>query len=159
MAAPVICRRLGLAGYSTLALLALSGCAKNPLYPVNGKLVWEDGTRVTQLANGMVVLETPEGTPIARGSINRDGTFQLGSSRPGDGAVVGKHRVSVIESRQGEPPPPPVLDLAYAKFETSGLEIDVEPKTNDVTFTVRRAKPSKGQASRREQDDVPARLR
>jgi hypothetical protein len=153
-------RCLAPAGFTMMVLLTLTGCARNSLYPVNGKLVWEDGKPVTELASGMVVLETPEGAPVARAGINPDGTFRLGSTAPGDGAVPGRYRVAVIESRQGEPPPPPKLELAHAKFETSGLEINVEPKTNEVTLQVRRAKPSKGQAERRPvRDDVPPHLR
>jgi hypothetical protein len=88
----------------------------------------------------MVILETPEGAPVAQGDIRPDGTFRLGSTTLGDGAVLGKHRVAVIESRQGDPPPPPKVDQVQASFKTSGLEITVEPRNNEVTLKVRRAK-------------------
>src|SRR5688572_19131763 len=93
------------------ALLPLAGCGTK-MYPVHGKVVWEDGTEARELANGMVVCESVDGTASARGAIGADGSFRMSSAKPGDGVVLGKHRVAVIEWRPGEPPPPPTMDEA-----------------------------------------------
>jgi hypothetical protein len=134
-------RRLAGTVFTATVLAALSGCGKKTLFPVSGTVVWQDnGQPAGELASGMVILETPAGAPIAQGDIRPDGTFRLGSTAPGDGAVLGKHRVAVFESRQGDPPPPPKMDEAHSSFDTSGLEITVEPRDNEVTLKVRRAK-------------------
>jgi hypothetical protein len=47
----------------------------------------------------------------------------------------------VVEYKWREPPLPPIIDRAFSKIETSGLEINVEPKNNEFTLKVRRAPP------------------
>lgn len=124
------------------ALLALAGCGQG-LYQVRGKVVWEDGTEARELAGGMVVAESADGTIGARGDIEKDGSFQLSTYKPGDGLVPGKHRVAVVEYSPREPPPPPIIDQKFSSIETSGLQINVEPRSNQVTLKVRHATPQK----------------
>jgi len=76
-----------------------------------------------------------------RGDIEKDGSFQLSTLKPGDGVLTGKYRVAVVEYRPGEPPRPPTMDLVFSNVETSKMEITVEPKNNEFTLTVRRAPP------------------
>jgi hypothetical protein len=122
-------------------LLGLAGCGGPSLYPVHGKVVWENGAEARELDGGLVVCEAVNGAVGARGDIQKDGSFQLSTYKPGDGAVPGKHRVAVVENKPGEPPPAPIIDRAFFSVETSGLEINVEPKTNAVTLKVRRGPP------------------
>ncbi len=121
-----------------VALLGLAGCGQG-LYPVRGKVVWENGAVAQELAGGLVVCESTTGAGGVRGDIEKDGSFQLSTSKPGDGVAPGKYRVAVVEWSPREPPPPPIIDLAFANPETSKLEINVEPKANEFTLTVRRA--------------------
>src|SRR5947209_3106568 len=104
-------------------LLGAAGCG-DKYYPVRGTVTLEDGSPVT---NGMVVFERAEGgVPItARGTIQTDGSYQLSTSKPGDGVPSGNYRVLVnpldmsdVPDEQKKLP----FDIKYTKFATSGLE-------------------------------------
>jgi hypothetical protein len=123
-----------------VALLGLAGCGQR-LYPVRGKVVWENGAEARELDGGLVVCEAVAGGAGVRGDIQKDGSFQLSTYKEGDGVLPGKYRVAVVEYSPREPPPPPIMDRTFAKVETSRLEIDIERKTNEVILTVRRAPP------------------
>src|SRR5947209_5023568 len=68
-------------------LVCCAGCGSNT-YPVEGKVVWADGSPITELAGGMVQFESEKLTPnvSARGTIQPDGTFRIGTHNPDDGA-------------------------------------------------------------------------
>jgi len=136
---PLLGRRSG-AMIVAAALLGLTGCGPN-LYPVHGKVVWENGADARELARGLVVGEATSGGGGVRGDIEEDGSFTLSTLRPGDGVLPGKYRVAVVEYRPGEPPAPPTMDLVFSKLDTSKLEINVQPKTPEVILKVRRAPP------------------
>src|SRR5213592_1553362 len=76
------------------------GCGGQPKYPVEGKVVFKDGT---PLPGGMVVFSPvdPAGRSGARGYIQADGTFQLSMDQTNDGTLEGRYRVLVV------PPPRP----------------------------------------------------
>jgi|SRR6516164_1493059 hypothetical protein len=131
---------------SLLALLGSAGCSSRQ-FPVHGKVTLEDGTPLT---GGLVIFESrvPEGKiPImARGAIRADGSYELSTSKPGDGARPGKYRVIIL------PPQPdvdasskvrsPTFDRRYSDFTTSGLEFEVKAAANDILIQV--ARPGKG---------------
>lgn len=98
-------RRRSAALLATTALFGLIGCGGRSLYPVEGKVVWENGTEARELDGGLVVCESVDGAVGSRGDIQKDGSFRLGTFKPGDGARLGKHRVAVVENKPGEPPP------------------------------------------------------
>src|SRR6185436_6776126 len=58
-------------------LLGLAGCGGQAVYPVHGKVTWEDGSQASELAGGLVICESVEGQVGARGDIEKDGSFQL----------------------------------------------------------------------------------
>jgi hypothetical protein len=134
-------RRCSAVLMATAAIFGLSGCRGQGLYPVEGKVVWENGAEAAELDGGLVVCESVNGAVGSRGDSQKNGSFRLGTYKPGDGAVPGKHRVAVVENKPGEPPPPPIIDRSFFSVATSGLEINVEPKTNQVTIKVRRGPP------------------
>src|SRR5262245_14499551 len=107
----------------------LAGCGGPRLYPVAGRVVWEDGSAARELAGGLVVFESVEDRMGARADIQADGSFRLSTSRPGDGTLAGRHRV-LVEAPQpsekelaGRKDMPQILDPRFASFETSGLEV------------------------------------
>src|SRR5262249_36833237 len=128
------------AGVLAAGLLALAGCGGPRLYPVHRQIVWGNGGAGRGHARGPVPFESPR-TAAGAPRVARAGSFRLGTHKPGDGALLGKPRVGVTEYSPREPPPPPIMDPVFAKLETSGLEITVERKTNEVTLKVRRAPP------------------
>jgi hypothetical protein len=92
----------------------------------------EDGTPLTK---GLVVFEAAGGKGVtARGEIQADGRYQLGTLKPGDGVPAGRYRVlinpldlSAVPDEQKELP----FDHKYLKFETSGLEYEVKAGSNE----------------------------
>lgn len=126
----------------------LSGCDSKPAtYLVHGMVVYPDGKPLTE---GTVEFETLHGKrPItATGEINEDGTFQVGTYEPNDGAIAGTHRVAVIadfEIGTGiERPgllPPPMLDPRFSDFKTSTLQFEVKPSPNNILVEVDYAPP------------------
>jgi hypothetical protein len=76
-----------------LLLLGAVGCGGG-LYPVRGKVTYKDGTPLTK---GLVVFESSTRTPpiTARGDIRADGSYELSTFKPADGAPAGKYRVLV----------------------------------------------------------------
>jgi hypothetical protein len=121
-------------------LLGPAGCGPK-LYPVRGKVVWENGAEARELDGGLVVCEAVVGGTGVRGDIQKDGSFELSTHKAGDGVPPGKYRVAVVEWSPREPPPPPIMDRTFANLETSRLEIDVGQQTNEVILKVRRAPP------------------
>jgi len=123
---------------AALVLLAgVGGCSGR--YPVTGKVAFADGA---PLEEGTVVCEMKEGdqTIMARGTLQRDGTFKLGTEKPGDGAKPGKYRVLVMPRSLTDAEAaitPPIIDPKWQRYETSGLELEVKPQgTNDLNITV-----------------------
>src|SRR5581483_1663029 len=87
-------------------------------------------------------------TFMARAEINKDGTFRLGTEKPGDGARPGKYRVLVNPPVTYKPDEArgiraveirgPSIDARFSDFTTSGLELEVKPGRNEVALTVTR---------------------
>jgi hypothetical protein len=80
-----------------------------------------------------------------RGEIQADGSYQLSTYRPGDGAPPGTYRVLVAPKSDpnavDRPPQPPPFDPRYAEFNTSGLEFEVKPGgPTDFPITVQKKK-------------------
>jgi len=90
----------------------------------------------------------PEGKRPAAAITDADGKFVLGTNTPGDGAVVGRHRVTAeyvgpqVEVEPGKesfvaPPESKVrLPTKYASSETSELLIDI-PESGDTNLVIK----------------------
>src|SRR5262249_9749132 len=85
----------GLQALAVLALLLPLAASGSGHAPGSSRVTYEDGS---PLDEGMVICEARDGdkTVMARGPLKKDGTFELGTQRPGDGAPVGKYRVLVV---------------------------------------------------------------
>jgi hypothetical protein len=104
------------------------GCGGKRTYQVAGKVTFKDGT---PLNGGQVVFEPVDKDAKigARGQIQADGTFRMGTYRDDDGVSEGKHKVLVVpplppilDERR---PAPPILHPRFQKFDSSGLEYTV----------------------------------
>jgi hypothetical protein len=131
------------------ALAVVMGCGRGqlPTYRAGGKVAFPDGT---PLSGGSVEFQplSSEHAVSARGKIQPDGTFQLGTFGSADGAVEGEHRALVI------PPAPdrgpmlpstlraavPIIDPRFQRFETSELKFAVtrDPAKNQFVIQVER---------------------
>lgn len=113
-----------------LVPLVLSGCRpghQRDTAPVRGR-VTVDGTPVT---SGFVVI-IPESGRMAKGMIQSDGSFTMGTYRANDGVQLGRHPVVVHpvpadEERGSNPLSGPTIPDHYGIAGTSGLEIEVTP--------------------------------
>ena len=142
-------RRYSIAAKCVLLLLLSQfvGCGSDqlPVYPVDGTVRFEDGSKVMF---GNVEFYNAEHRLNARGTINRDGTFEVGTFTENDGAVAGKHKVIIvqvtgnylteklsddIQHEHGD-----LISSAYFDYRTSGLECEIEPGRNPVDFVVKK---------------------
>ena len=126
-----------LAGLTLFSLLALfAGCTQTPsVVPVSGKVLynWEP------LPFGIVMFQ-PEQGQAAQGEIQPDGTFQLSTYGPNDGAVPGHHKVSVrcfsnkksgTDGGDSGAPCRLLIPQQYTRFGMSGLSADVKPGSTE----------------------------
>ena len=122
----------------------LSGCGSG-VYPVEGTVIWKDGTSAKELEGSHVVFELAEQKTSVRGIVQADGTFRLSTHTPNDGALPGEYKVVILEDRKnankaGTLLAPALLDPRYADLKTSGLTATVKPGANTIKLTVERAK-------------------
>ena len=124
-------------------LCSISGCSGNrsmpkefgQLYPVEGKVTFDGkplrGGNVTFFAldHDMTQLQ-----PM--GLIDGEGNYFV-SSYQQKGAPAGKYRVIVLPAEGSDRNHPPI-DRRYGRYETSGIEITVEPKENKISIPVKR---------------------
>jgi hypothetical protein len=117
-------RAIAIAG---VLLLGVIGCGSK-LYPTRGTVTYADGSPVTE---GTVVFESKDQEkPItARGEIRSDGSFELGTYKPGDGALPGKYQALVTPkfdpNAVDKPSKKPPIHPRFGEFKTSKLEFDV----------------------------------
>jgi hypothetical protein len=115
----------------------LSGCGGQGAYPAHGKVTFDDGK---PLDGAVVVFRSLSGDrPVtARGQTQGDGTFELSTYKPKDGAVLGSHKVAVSVPQFEHDPKPLRIDPRFCSFEASGLEFTVtsDPAQNDFVIQV-----------------------
>lgn len=132
-------RRLALC-FNLFAIVLLVGCggSGSAKGKVKGK-VTANGQPVT---GGSVVLSPMTGlvaTP-ASGNVNPDGTFELTTEKPGDGAAIGKH--TVVYSAPGDEQaewdgygtPPPVKVSPYKNMASQVTEFEVKAGQNELNI-------------------------
>lgn len=132
--------------FLAIAIILSAGCGGRATYPVEGTVVWGDGTPATELAGGMVLFDLitsdAQEAVSPHGAIQQDGSYVLSTFRKGDGVPAGRYRVQVVpliwtEGMLGDKPaPPPVLDPRFSKYETAQIEVVVEPRPNRLPIKV-----------------------
>ena len=136
MGGPRVCRFVLFAVFAWLVAMA-TGCSGGR-YPVTGKVTYADGSPMTE---GMVICEMRDGEKIvqARGNLESDGSFRLGTENPGDGVLPGKYRVLVVGRQLSERESEtmlPFIDSKFTSYETSGLELEVKEGRNEMNISV-----------------------
>jgi hypothetical protein len=101
-----------------LALLATCGCDSQTFFPVSGKVTYKDGKPLTA---GLVIFEPVSQKIGARGEIQADGSFQLGTHKNNDGAMEGEYKVLIA--------PPPLPE------EGKRLRSPIHPKYQNLEST------------------------
>ena len=131
-----------------LCTLAITGCNSDqlPTYPTTGKVQFEDGVPVRF---GSIEFYNRQHELTARGKIDRNGNYELGTFEAGDGAVAGEHKVVIIQAimptpflmpqNPGDPSPQNHgrhVNKDYATYATSTLQCTVKEGNNICNFTV-----------------------
>ena len=108
-------------------LLFAVGCGQN--CSLKGKVVFSDDQ--TPLAGGTVCLVSDRG--IARGTIDQNGNYVVGSVSAKDGLLPGSYKIYLTDTELFEPVPGgglpkrfPQVDEKYSNPETSGLNVEVK---------------------------------
>ena len=126
-----------------LGLLALVGCGGSKgQVPVHGKLVYIDNDEpVKELAGFEVIFTSEKLHTSARGTIQPDGSFQLGTLKENDGTPPGEYVVTLTQPFR-EPERPyvgdRVVDPGYEDPARSDLKAEVKSEKNDFVFKLRR---------------------
>ena len=108
------------------------GCSDDdrlPTYEVTGEVVFSNGT---PLKGGWIIFESPEQGLAARGVIDTNGTFRLGTYEQSDGAVAGKQLVAITPATPDGYDPDkgrahPIIHRRFTHMNTSGLVFEVTP--------------------------------
>jgi len=118
-----------------LLLFGASGCGSETFFPVSGKVTYKDGKPVTA---GLVIFEPVSQKTSARGEIQADGSFQLGTYKDNDGAMEGEYKVLVA--------PPPLPEEAkrrrspihpkYQNLESTPLKFTVTRDRDKNKFNI-----------------------
>jgi hypothetical protein len=134
--------------FSLLAVLLLSmtvaaGCGTkgDETAIVRGKVTYNG----KPVPNGTVNFNPDVPGPTATGDIQPDGSYTLGTYKPGDGAVIGTHSVVIVAMQdqagalpeQRSPTPPPIVPMKYTSPATSDLKAQVERKENTINFDLK----------------------
>jgi hypothetical protein len=125
-------------GLVAVVLLGLvSGCGKGKTVKVSGVLTWEDGTPVEGAT--VVFMPKEEGKRQASGFTGKDGTFDLTTFKPGDGALPGDYKIVVTK-------PDPLGEGTGGSGITAGVSADDHP---DPTKAMLEAEKNKKAAGKR----------
>jgi hypothetical protein len=127
-----------------VVLAAGTGCGR--MNSVSGKVTFDDGAPVP---GGLVVFESKDQEPAitARAEIQPDGSYRLGTHKPGDGAPAGVYRVLIAPPPPEDPRDrfaPPPFEERYTDFRTSGLEFEVKSGSNELPIQLKRNPKVKG---------------
>ena len=143
-------------GFLGFPLFAGCGSDRPETTPVGGIVTW-DGRPVTE---GRIMFY-PENGRAATGQIGSDGTYSLTTFKPNDGAMLGKHRVTIkavsvvggtpqprsfqeelAQGRSGgQAPVTPgtvkwLVPKEYSQVDTTPLTAEVSPGKNTVDFNL-----------------------
>ena len=133
-----------------LLLVMLAGCGSGDSIGDVAGTVTLNGKPLTSAK----VVFYPERGPAASGVLDAEGRFTLTTHAAGDGAMIGKHAVTVVPLSRGVPPeamaameskdakmpslgsasPAVNIPLRYQRAETSKLTFEVKPGGNEFVI-------------------------
>lgn len=89
------------------------------------------------LAQGTIIFEPTTGRP-ANGEIKDGKILNVTTFDPGDGAVIGTHRVAIQAAGSGDmyAPQKELIPQRYTSIDKSGLTAGIKAGENDLTFTL-----------------------
>ncbi len=125
------------------ALLCVPGCGPGgpPRYPISGTVEFLG----QPLSLGTVAIHHEDGlSPMAKGEIQSNGQFTLGTLEPGDGAIAGEYTVTVSsmtpgQGTEGDPdyrPAKPLIPIKYMRLLESPLKVTIEEKENVLSLSL-----------------------
>jgi hypothetical protein len=124
-------------------LMFAAGCGARTA-PVEGVVVYADApdTPATDLAGYVITFESDGADgklASATGTVEADGKFRVSTFKEGDGALKGKQKVAITPpfTTDGARAPSKIA-AKHHDLQTSGLEADIGPGTNQVKLTVER---------------------
>jgi hypothetical protein len=118
----------------TLIVALLPGCSSSPLATVHGRVTCH-GQPVPEA--GVIFSPMPkaesdrEAGKAASGSTDADGRFVLTTYKDGDGALIGKHRASIILDNTHPSP------CGQSKL----VQVEVKPGDNEINIEMSDPKP------------------
>ena len=128
---------------TALILPILLGCGPGGVYPVEGNVVWKNGSPAKELAGTLVFFEQPEKQLSARGQVAGDGSFRLTTHKENDGAPAGENIVLLVEigrkplgGPDGTQLAPGKIDSRYSTHSTTDLRATIKPGLNKIALTV-----------------------
>lgn len=124
-----------------LVIFCSIGCNRNPAtFPVKGRVHFPSGSAVRM---GTIETKSRDLSINARGTINSDGTFELSTFEPGDGAVAGWHDCVIVqmvihgEELKSKVSTYGVIDPKHNSYRSSGLSFEVSStQPNDIDLEV-----------------------
>ena len=127
--------------FAIALLVSIVGCG--PSGPKTARTIGKVTYKNAPVKFGSIIFQ-PEAGKVASSVIKSDGTFELGTNKPGDGAIVGKHRVRVVSMSTQNPNFQPkdgqemptgksLIPQKYADLDTTPLiDYVVEDKAENV---------------------------
>lgn len=117
-------------------MLVTIGCGGSGLVSVKGVVTYQE----KPVSSGTVNFISEEGSSY--GELKPDGSYELMTDKPGDGARPGSYKVTVIAMQdQGSalpeaknPLPPPTVPLKYTSLATTDLTAEVGKKDTVINF-------------------------
>ena len=111
-----------------------------PTAPVTGKVTYQG----QPVSNGLVTFHPANGSKPASGQTGKNGEFTLSTFEREDGAVFGKHKVTIKAYQEGQDVslvPADKLTYAvpkkYVDEATTSLEVEVKKGSNDIALELK----------------------
>jgi hypothetical protein len=113
------------------------GCNSSDLVSVKGKVTYN-----TKPVSSGTITFVSDDNASAYGDLKADGSYELMTNVPGDGAMPGSYKVIVVAMQdqanllpeQRSPLPAPTVPIKYTSLATTDLTARVEKKDNVINF-------------------------